>query len=858
VSVSDPEQSPTSLKKPEWVSRPRDEERTTRKPLGWWDRSKFLILLTALFWFLVWTETIDNPILPVSEAINNVLRNSQWILWLAALEVLRQLHYVISERSPRYFAFWNTRVWAPLNRRIDAVNPWTRFRLARLTKWLFVLVILDVFVASRNDTDPVSQFGQLPGTLSDFLFGTSQGLPFIFEIMFAGVFLIGQFALLFWFLGKGGIDVYYPDDVKTRFTDIWGQDAVLSKVQENIIFLEDPESIEKKGGYVPGGILLYGPPGTGKTLMAEAVAGETGHPFVFVEPGAFTSMFMGVGILKVRSLFRKLRKLALRYGGVIVFMDEADSLGRRSLSAPGGAPGRAEPWEQACNGLAYISEPTRSLLWQEHLATAEPEKPRRRGFIMGGMGAGGGDVMALQALLAEMSGLKKPRGFLNRFVRRLLGMRPKPPPKYRMLIMMATNMPSSLDQALLRPGRIDRIYKVGYPSKEGRKRTFDGYLAKVKHELTEDQVEKLSVISPYATGATIKDTVNEALVEAIRDGRDTITWPDMLRAKHHKEHGLPDDTEYIDRERHAVAIHEACHAIAFYRLDKASAIDVATIERRGDVGGFVAPIPLEDQFFTWKSERENDIMISLASLTGERMFFDGDNSAGVGGDLRQATTVAMQMEAFSGMGSTVASHSVTKAVAAQQLGQSVETGTDRQWLETPFGARVEARLEELLQRVTKLLVADRIWVLALAHAMEHRKTISGEDVSAIMNGTVGPTVDGGAYHDRKVQRKLEEYHRAALVAHKETSKPKIPFPTFNGEGEIKDVSSDVSSLVPGEETQTELVDVAAARAVPRRVQGRPAAAKRLPPKKRAANGRTGNGRGNGRNGGTKGNGRKRS
>ena len=58
-------------------------------------------------------------------------------------------------------------------------------------------------------------------------------------------------------------------------------------------------------------------------------------------------------------------------------------------------------------------------------------------------------------------------------------MRPKPPPKYRILVMMATNMPSALDEALLRPGRIDRIYKVGYPSKAGRVRTYEGYFAKV-------------------------------------------------------------------------------------------------------------------------------------------------------------------------------------------------------------------------------------------------------------------------------------------------------------------------------------------------------------------------------------------
>ena len=52
-----------------------------------------------------------------------------------------------------------------------------------------------------------------------------------------------------------------PDDIETRFTDVKGQDPVLERVQENMIFLEDPESIEERGGYVPGGLLLWGPPG---------------------------------------------------------------------------------------------------------------------------------------------------------------------------------------------------------------------------------------------------------------------------------------------------------------------------------------------------------------------------------------------------------------------------------------------------------------------------------------------------------------------------------------------------------------------------------------------------------------------
>ena len=170
-------------------------------------------------------------------------------------------------------------------------------------------------------------------------------------------------------------------------------------------------------------------------------------------------------------------------------------------------------------------------------------------------------------------------------------MRPKPPPKYRILVMMATNLPEALDEALLRPGRIDRIYKVGYPSKAGRVRTYEGYLDKVRHELTAEDIDKLATITPYATGATIKDLVNEALITAIRDGREVIAWKDVIKAKQLKDLGPPEDVEYIERERHAVAVHEACHAVIAYRTRRHLEIDLATIEKGSDYLGMVAADP---------------------------------------------------------------------------------------------------------------------------------------------------------------------------------------------------------------------------------------------------------------------------
>lgn len=746
---------------------------TTRKPMPLWSRIRLLLLFVLAFFVIVWAAMAENPLLTFGDSLRIQVYESQWLIWLAGLELLRQVHFLISEHSAPYHRFWSEKVFGGFDRAVKRrFSDWTRFRLGRIIKVVAFVVLFAFLAAAILETTPILAVFQLPALIW-------QAMPLILQLLFAFFFIAFQFIGLFWLLSRGGVDTYYPDDIKTRFTDVWGQDHVVDRVKENILFLESPEEIERKGGYVPGGLLLWGPPGTGKTLMAEAVAGETGRPYVFVDPGAFINMFMGIGILKVKSLFRKLRKLSLRYGGVIVFFDEADALGNRGAIGavgPGGGPrgmGSAPFHASGCHGFSYLSEDTRLLLARESMRSAPaPEEPARRSrFVMGGgmNGGGGGGMGTLQALLTELSGLKKPRGILNRWGRRALGMRPKPPPKYRILVMMATNMPEALDEALLRPGRIDRIYKVGYPSKAGRIRTYEGYFEKVPHELTADQLDKLATITPYATGATIKDLVNESLITAIRDGREIIEWRDVLRAKQLKDLGPPEDVEYIERERHAVAVHEGCHAVVAYRVREHMEIDLATIEKGSDYLGMVASIPPEDQFTRWRSEYEADILVSLASLAGERMFFDGDSSSGVSGDLESATTLASFMEGFWGMGSTVSSYSTARRLevgspgggkGAPGKGESTEVVLRR-----ALADRIEDHLGRLLELAEQILTDNRSAVLAIAHALETYKTLSGEDVEAVMDGTVGPAVDGRIYADQQFLAKLEDYHAAAVGAH---------------------------------------------------------------------------------------------
>ncbi|HEY9275640.1 MAG TPA: AAA family ATPase [Candidatus Nanopelagicaceae bacterium] len=753
-------------------SRPRDSDRKTRIHISFYDRIKFLLFFSIVFFVLVWADMAGEDGLGFAEATQQSATQRWWIFPLVAIELIRQTHFLVAELAAPYHGFWQG-YFGFVDRQLHRLSDWTRFRLSRVIKWLVFITLLSIVLGAIYKETPVRALFFAPKALWS-------ALPVIAQLAFAVVFVIIQFVAIFWFLSRGGIDTYFPDDIKTRFSDVWGQDHVLARIKENLVFLENPESIEKLGGYVPGGILLWGPPGTGKTLMAESMAGETGRPFVFVDPGAFNNMFFGIGILKVKMLFRKLRKLALRYGGVVVFFDEADALGNRGIMTNRG-PGA---YSQSCHGTNYVSEETLGVIWRNQLtksevATSERSSPENliNRFVMGAGAGGGAGMGTLQALLTELSGLKKPRGFFNRVVRRTLGMRPKNPPKYRILVVMATNMPESLDEALLRPGRIDRMYRVGYPSKAGRIRTYQGYFDKISHNLTAEDMEKLAIITPYATGATIKDLVNESLIMAIRNSRSSVTWNDVLKAKQLKQLGPSEDVEYIERERHATAIHEACHAVMAYQTRKHLEIDIATIEKGAEYLGMVASIPPDDQFTHWKSEYESDILVSLASLAGERMFFDGDNSSGVSGDLESATTIAGLMEGYWGMGSTVSSYASSRRMELGAPGGA--KGRDpKEEMRRALSDRIEDNLGALLARAESLLMENRKHILAVAHALETYKTLSGNDVHAVIEGRTGDVINGAVYFEPTNLAKLEEYHQSALQAHKEHRKPDLPLPIF--------------------------------------------------------------------------------
>ena len=107
-----------------------------------------------------------------------------------------------------------------------------------------------------------------------------------------------------------------------RFADVIGASEAKQALQDVTSYLRDPAAFAAVGARPPKGVLLTGEPGTGKTQLAKALAGECGAHFIQVTGSDFSSMYFGVGIHKVKTLFRTARK----HAPCILFIDEIDGI----------------------------------------------------------------------------------------------------------------------------------------------------------------------------------------------------------------------------------------------------------------------------------------------------------------------------------------------------------------------------------------------------------------------------------------------------------------------------------------------------------------------------------------------------
>ncbi len=158
------------------------------------------------------------------------------------------------------------------------------------------------------------------------------------------------------------------DSPRERFSDVGGLDSLVENINERVFYpLRYPDVVKTLGISTTSGVLLHGPPGCGKTLVAKAIAGELGEQLeaesVFLQSSApeMKSMWYGQTAQNIKSLWTAAREQAAMGKVVVIFLDEADSLGGSRGSIGGGYAHHADTdatntWLAEMDGLHTQSE----------------------------------------------------------------------------------------------------------------------------------------------------------------------------------------------------------------------------------------------------------------------------------------------------------------------------------------------------------------------------------------------------------------------------------------------------------------------------------------------------------------------
>ena len=124
-------------------SRPRDTDRKTRIHLSIYDRTKFLMLFAITFFVLAWSSMAENPLLSFSDALSKTVDEKLWLIVLAGIEIVRQIHFALAELLAPYHGIW-LKYFAFVERLLGKLSDWNRFRLGRVIKWLVFVAMFSI------------------------------------------------------------------------------------------------------------------------------------------------------------------------------------------------------------------------------------------------------------------------------------------------------------------------------------------------------------------------------------------------------------------------------------------------------------------------------------------------------------------------------------------------------------------------------------------------------------------------------------------------------------------------------------------------------------------------------------------
>ena len=243
---------------------------------------------------------------------------------------------------------------------------------------------------------------------------------------------------------------------------------------------------------------------------------------------------------------------------------------------------------------------------------------------------GGNDEreQTLNQLLAEMDGFDTNKG---------------------LLVLAATNRPEVLDPALLRPGRFDRRIIVDKPDLKGRVDVLKVHAKDVKMDESVN-LEEIALATSGAVGSDLANMINEAAINAVKNGRQVVSQKDLFEAVEVVLVGKEKKDRIMSaEERRIVSYHEVGHALVTALQKNTEPVQKITIvPRTMGALGYVMQTPEEEKFLNTKKELEAMIVVALGGRAAEEIVFD-TVTTGASNDIEQATKIARAMITQYGM-----------------------------------------------------------------------------------------------------------------------------------------------------------------------------------------------------------------
>ena len=329
---------------------------------------------------------------------------------------------------------------------------------------------------------------------------------------------------------------------------------------------------------------------------------------------------------------------------------------------------------------------------------------------------GGNDEreQTLNQLLTEMDGFESNKG---------------------LVLLAATNRPEILDPALLRPGRFDRRIIVERPDLKGRVEVLKVHSKDVKMDETVD-LEAIALATSGAVGSDLANMINEAAINAVKNGRNAVSQADLFEAVEVVLVGKEKKDRVMNQEeRKIVSYHEVGHAlVSALQKDSEPVQKITIVPRTMGALGYVMQTPEEEKFLNTKKELQAMLVRMLGGRAAEEIVFD-TVTTGASNDIEKATSVARAMitqygmsEKFGLIGLESVQNRYLDGRPVMNCGQETASEIDHE---------VMKMLKEAYEEAKKLLSEHRESLDKIAAFLIEKETITGKEFMKIFHEVEG-------------------------------------------------------------------------------------------------------------------------